>query len=349
MSDRRLTRRECLGVLAAAAVVPKVTALAGAAPPAPTTGTAKPMRGAFMILSTPFTDAGAVDWDDLAREAQFVDRSGAHGIVWPQGSSSVANLTKDERMRGLEVLAKANLGRKPALVLGVQGSNTAEMLEYARRAEALAPDAMIAMPPSAARSVDDYREYFRALAQVTSRPVFVQTSGGAKDLPPPVDLIVELAREFPHVAYVKEESAPLIERMKAELRQRPLIKGVFGASYADGWLYEMRLGLDGVMTGMAMYADLMARLWDLHLRGPSDAVRDAYSRFLLMRNLNQQIPGADLFVMQKRGVFKTTTTRSGGAAAWKAKPLNLSPEAIAEIEYRFAALTPYLSIAPASD
>jgi len=345
MIDHRLTRRECFGVLAAAAVFPPLQQ--AATPPkasAPNPETGKPMRGAFMILSTPFTDAGEVDWDDLAREARFVDQCGAHGIVWPQGSSSVANLTKDERMRGLEVLAKANHSRKAALVLGVQGQNTAEMLEYARRAEALAPDALIAMPPGAARSVDEYREYFRALAQVTARPVFVQTSGGAKDLAPPVDLIVELAREFPHVAYVKEESAPLIERMKAELRQRPLIKGVFGASYADGWLYEMRLGLDGVMTGMAMYADLMARLWDLHERGQSEAVRDAYSRFLLMRNLNQQIPGADLFVMQKRGVFKTTTTRTGGAAAWKAKPLTLTPEAIAEIEYRFAALKPYLSV-----
>ena len=347
MTDRRLTRRECFGVLAAAAVFPPLHPTAvvpAAAPPAPATGTAKPMRGAFMILSTPFTDAGDVDWDDLAREARFVDQSGAHGIVWPQGSSSVANLTKDERMRGLEVLAKANQGRKAALVLGVQGRNTAEMLEYARHAEALAPDAMIAMPPSGAHTVDEYREYFRALAQVTGRPVFVQTSGGAKDLAPPVEMMVGLAREFPHVAYVKEESAPLIERMKAEVRQRPPIKGVFGAAYADGWLYEMRLGLDGVMTGMAMYADLMARLWDLHVRGESEALRDAYSRFLLMRNLNQQIPGADLFVMQKRGVFKTTTTRTGGAAAWKAKPLSLTPEAIAEIEYRFAALKPYLSI-----
>jgi len=77
--------------------------------------------------------------------------------------------------------------------------------------------------------------------------------------------------------------------------QRPLIKAVFGASLADGWLYEMRLGLDGVMTGMAMYADLMARLWDLHVRGDADAVRDAYSRFLLMRNINESIPGADLY------------------------------------------------------
>jgi hypothetical protein len=49
-----------------------------------------------------------------------------------------------------------------------------------------------------------------------------------------------------------------------------------------------------------------------------------------------------LFVMQKRGVFKTTTTRTGGAAAWKAKTLTVGAEEIAEIEFRFAALKPYL-------
>ena len=38
------------------------------------------------------------------------------------------------------------------------------------------------------------------------------------------------------------------------------MKAVFGASFADGWLYEMRLGLDGVMTGEGMYADLMGRI-----------------------------------------------------------------------------------------
>ena len=330
---RNLTRRECLGALVAAALAPR---LDGAEPSG-----GKPLRGAFMILATPFTDAGEVDWDDLTKEARFVDQCGAHGMVWPQGSSSVANLTKAERLRGMEVLA-ASARRTSALVLGVQGHDTAEMLEYARRAEALAPDAIIAMPPSAAKNLDDYREYFRALGQVTKRPVFVQTSGGVRDLAPTVDLLVDLAREFPHVAYIKEESAPLLERMAAELTRRPPLKGVFGASYADGWLFEMRLGLDGVMTGMAMYADLMARMWELHVRGEAEALRDAYSRFLLMRNMNEQVPGSDLYVMQKRGIFKTTTTRTGGAAAWKPRRATLTREAIAEIEYRFAALKPYL-------
>jgi 1-pyrroline-4-hydroxy-2-carboxylate deaminase len=305
-------------------------------------GRSKPMRGVFIILTTPFTAAGEVDWEDLARETIFCDRCGAHGAVWPQGSSGVANLTKGERMRGMEVLAAAARGKAIALVLGVQGRDTAEMLEYARRAEALDPDALIAMPPSGAHSIDEYRDYFRALARVATRPVILQTSGGARDLAPPVDLIVELAREFPHVAYVKEESAPLVERMKAEVGHRPPLKGVFGASLGAGWLYEMRLGLDGVITGMGMYPDLMARIWALHERGDADAVREAYSRFLLMRNVSQQVPGADLYLFKKRGMFKTMTTRSGGAAAWKARTFELAADEIAEIEYRFAALAPYL-------
>jgi 4-hydroxy-tetrahydrodipicolinate synthase len=304
--------------------------------------TTKAMRGVFIILSTPFTASGEVDWDDLAHEALFCDQCGTQGVVWPQGSSGVANLTKGERMHGMHVLATAVRGKGISLVLGVQGKDTGDMLEYAKAAEQLAPDAMIAMPPSSGHSMDDYREYFRALARATMRPIIVQTSGGARDLPPTVDLIVDLAREFPHVAYVKEESAPLVERMRTEMKQRPPLKGVFGASLGAGWLYEMRLGLDGVITGMGMYPDLMARIWTLHEKGDADGVREAYSHFLLMRNLSQQIPGADLYLFRKRGIFKTTATRTGGAEAWKVKLVDLSSEEIAEINYRFAALTPYL-------
>ncbi len=307
-------------------------------------GERKKMRGAFIILTTPFAASGEVDWEDLARETKFVDRCGAHGSVWPQGSSGVANLTKAERLRGMQVLAETSRGLSAALVLGVQGRDTAEMLDYAHAAEALTPDALIAMPPSGAHSMDEYREYFRALARTTSRPVIVQTSGGARDLAPSVDLIVELAREFPHVAYVKEESAPLVERMKSEVQHRPPLKGVFGASLGSGWLYEMRLGLDGVITGMGMYPDLMARIWELHERGDHAAVRDAYGRFLLMRNAAQQIPGTDLYLFKKRGIFKTTVSRTGGSAAWKAASVDLAPDAIAEIDFRFEALKPYLRV-----
>jgi 4-hydroxy-tetrahydrodipicolinate synthase len=332
------TRRDFLATMTAAAVVADLKR-AGAVE------AGKPLRGAFMILHTPFTADGMVDWEDLACEVAFVDRAGCQGVVWPQGSSRVATLTRDERLRGMEVLAKAVQGKKVALVLGVQGRDINEMLGYVERAEALAPDAVIAMPPTSAATLDDYRAYFRALAGAARRPVILQTSGGARNLVPPVEMIVELAREFPNCGYVKEESAPVLDRMREEVRQRPPIRGVFGASLGVGWLYEMRLGLDGVITGNAMYADLMARMWDLHTRGKRDELRDAYSKFLLMRNLDEQIAGTSLYVMKKRGIFKTTVTRAAAPVAGQPPKINqnaLPAEALEELDYRFAALAPYL-------
>jgi dihydrodipicolinate synthase/N-acetylneuraminate lyase len=339
----RLSRRDLLKTISVAAVGSQLPLAAAAASEAPK----KSLRGVFIILNTPFTASGDVAWADLEREVAFVERGGCSGIVWPQGSSGVTTLTTAERLRGMEVLANAVRGSRLTLVIGVQGKDTSEMLEYTAKANALNVDAVIAMPPTTGTSLDDYRRYFRALGGATTRPVFVQTSGGAKNLYPSVELIVDLAREFPHMAYVKEESDPLVPRMRAEIAARPTLKGIFGASLGTGWLYEMRLGLDGIVTGMGMYADLMGRIWDLHERGQHDEVRDAYSRFLLMRNLNDSIPGTDLYVMKMRGVFSTTVRRTTAPTAGAAATLTeIKPNAedVKEIEFRFAALKPYLSL-----
>src|SRR2546426_12782330 len=124
-------RRELLAGLSMAALGPRLPAAAQD----------KPMRGVFIIMATPYTESDAVDFEDLAREVDFLDRCGVDGMVWPQLASEYYKLTKDERMRGMEVIAKAAKGRKPALVMGVQGPNTEAALEYLRHAEKLSPDA----------------------------------------------------------------------------------------------------------------------------------------------------------------------------------------------------------------
>ena len=321
-----VTRRECLTALATTALFP--ARLVGAAE-------AKSMRGAFMILSTPYTGAGGVDYEDLAGEVEFCDRCGSEALVWPQNSSEQRYLSKSERLRGFDVLARANEGRSPALVLGVQADDTAGMLEYARHAESLQPDAMIAIPPRTATSLEDFRSYYAALCDVTDRPVFVQTSGGAPDIEPTVDFLVSLAREFPQCGYVKEEHPPVQERMLELAKHRPNpIKSILGANFGRGWAYEMRLGTDGVMTGGVMYADIYAGLWDLHQAGQYDEMRDLYAKLLLMLNLDRLIPGVRLYMLQKRGLFKTLKSRRG--------EYDFTPLQISEIEHRFAALDPHL-------
>ena len=150
-----------------------------------------------------------------------------------------------------------------------------------------------------------------------------------------VDFIVELAKEFPNFGYVKEEHDPVIARMKALVAQRPdPIKRVFGANYGNGWLYQMRVGCDGTITGGAMYADIYARLWNLHLQNKTEEKRELFSKLLLMLNLDQDIPGTRLYMLKKRGIFKTAVSRQ--------HEYKLTPEEIAEIEYRFEGLKPYL-------
>src|SRR5271157_5871283 len=123
------TRRELLATAAALLARPA---------PGATTPAVKGMQGAFIIMTTPFTDSKALDYEDLAGQVAFLDRCGVQGLVWPQFSSELVKLTQEERMRGMDVLAGAARGKKPVLVLGVQGADTAEMMEYAQHAEKLA-------------------------------------------------------------------------------------------------------------------------------------------------------------------------------------------------------------------
>jgi dihydrodipicolinate synthase/N-acetylneuraminate lyase len=326
---RTCTRRELLAAAGSAALLARTSAHAAPSMPA------KSMQGAFIILSTPYTSAKAVDWEDMANEVACMDRYGVQGLVWPQLSSELLQLNKEERLHGMEVLAKAVQGKRPVLVLGVQGDDTAEMLQYAEHAEKFAPDAMIAIPPKKAKSLDDYRDYFRALCKLTKRPVFIQTSGGAPNLPPSIDMMLELAREFPNFGYVKEEHDPVVPRMRELIAHRPdPIKRVYGAHFGNGWLYEMRLASDGVITGGAMYGDVYAQLWNLHQQNHSEEKRDLYGKLLLMLNLDQDIPGTRLYILKKRGIFKTSVSRQ--------REYKLNADEIAEIESRFAALKPHL-------
>jgi dihydrodipicolinate synthase/N-acetylneuraminate lyase len=172
--------------------------------------------------------------------------------------------------------------------------------------------------------------------------VVLQTSipGATNPLVPSIELILRLAQEFPNLVYVKEESPPLVARMKEEVKHHDLLKGVFGASGGDGLLYEMRLGLDGEMTGQGAYGDVMVAMYDLYARGKLAAATDAYAKWLLMRNCEAKIAGTQRYIFVKRGVFKSAAARPGATGAMMGH--DLSPDAIAEIEMRYAVLKPYL-------
>ncbi len=330
------TRRDSLKLMGSALVGSQVV---GSAPlyAAPTTAARavrdEDMRGIFVILSTPYTESGAVDYDDLASQVAWLDEAGSNGLVWPQNSSDYPRLTTDEIMRGMEVLAGANQGRSTTLVLGVQQDATREMVELATFAEGLAPDMMIAMPPKVGSSLDDYREYYGALAGVTSRPVMIQTTPNLRGIEFETELILELAGRYPNLGYVKEESQPVFERISALVGQ-PQIQRVFSAMRGRYFAYDLRLGVDGVVSGMSMYADVFARMWGAYRAGDWDEVREIHGKLLVMLTCEQEIPGAGRYFLQHRGIFKTTAQRG--------RSFSFSRVQIAEMENTLKGLEPYM-------
>jgi dihydrodipicolinate synthase/N-acetylneuraminate lyase len=302
-------------MLASAAAIGPVEPAFGAA-----AGADPRIKGPFLILSTPFTSLGEVDWEDLAREAVFADWCGCSGMIWAQAGDDMQLLTKEERMRGMEVLAKACKGRRSVLCLGVQGKDTQEMLEFARHAESLAPGAIISRPPDSGKSNEDLREYYRELAKVARRPVIIQTTGGGsyggpsyKGPAPSIELMVELARDFSNFGYVKEEHAPIAERIQELVQQKPVIRRVFAAMGGLNWLYELRLGAEGLITERMVYADALMQLWNSYQSGNKARARDIFEKFISITSLSRDIPpslrGFQLYLLKKRGVIKTMVSR----------------------------------------
>jgi 4-hydroxy-tetrahydrodipicolinate synthase len=303
----------------------------------PATGAAGDMRGIFVILSTPYTESGAVHYDDLAFQVEWLEHAGVHGLVWPQNSSDYTQLTTEEIMQGMEVLTRANRGRSMTLVLGVQQDSTPDMVELATFAESLAPDMMIAMPPKVGNSLEDYREYYSALAEVTSRPIMIQTSPNRPDVEFKTDFILELANQYPNLGYVKEEVQPVFERIQALVGQ-PQIQRVYSAMRGRYFAYDLRLGVDGLVSGMSMYAEVFARMWAASRVGNWDAVRDIHGKLLVMLTCETEIPGAGRYLLQRRGIFAT--------GAQRGRDYSLSAVQIAEIEHNLKGLEPYLMRVP---
>jgi len=308
------------------------------------------VRGPFPILSTPYTESGDVDYEVLAKSARFVDWCGCSGMIWPQSGDSIDLLTMDEKLKGMEVLAQTMKGRKTALCLGVQGKTIDEMLVYARHVEKLEPTAIISRPMGNAKTDDELRDYWHALMEVVHRPVIIQTAAGGCN--PSVQLLKDLGAESPYFGYVKEETKPIMQRMKELVAAKPVIKCVFSAMGGFAWLHQCRIGTEGLITERAVYADLLMKIWNSYECGDLTTASDAFGKFLLMLNLRETIPcqelrGYHLYVWQKRGVFKNRLSREYGPGnSIPEKPIianmELSQESMDEIDMRFETLKPFL-------
>jgi 4-hydroxy-tetrahydrodipicolinate synthase len=272
------------------------------------TASGKTFRGIFAILLTPFTLHDQLDEEDLEREVEFCVRAGVQGLVWPQLSGEFYVLSEEERRRGSEILLRS-AGGSCAVVIGVQAASKEIAIQFARHAESKGADAVIALPPFLGSvTLETVADYYRAIATAIRLPVFIQNSGGEWGPALPTSFVIQLARENPQLAYVKEEIAPVPHRLR-EYQRSGVIKSIFSGNGGRNLLNELAGGSSGTMPA-CMFVDVGTQIYNLAAAGKWAEAR-ALSQKLLPMIILEETYGVAFpkAVLVRRGVFKTTKRR----------------------------------------
>jgi 4-hydroxy-tetrahydrodipicolinate synthase len=298
------------------------------------------MRGFYAIALTPFDEVGNLLWAELEREFDWIARCGAHGVVWPVNNSEQRVLTPWERSQGFELAANALNGRIP-FVAGVAETSTAGAVVLAEAAGVNGADAVIALPPYAAKlhSKALIEDYFWAIADAADVPVFVQ------NLLPPVGsalssrFIVELSERIPLVQYVKEERDPHGKYVSEVVSLAgPSLKGVFTGGHLLGLVNGHLRGAVGNIASCEL-SDVYAQIWDLMDAGAVDEARELQDLEAVFYRCMRTIPsvGAPKRVLVRRGVLSSDALRNTGRPA-------LDELFEAELDHALEGLAPYLRV-----
>ncbi len=284
------------------------------------------IEGPYLILSTPYNEDGTVNYDNLVKEACFAAEWDTPGLIWPQSNDAIDLLTVEERIAGMTALVNEwkERPKETVLVLGVNGDDIEEMLYLAREAERLAQESGVpfifaARPPYYGESEADIQAYYDALATVARRPVIIQTYVNEACPTPSVDMLVNLAKNYPDTyGWIKEESNKLEanDRQKAELEGQPHIKTVFSAWGGWQWLYQRRqIGTAGLISEKIAYAPVTSLVWQMMQDGDKDGhLTEAFAMYRLMIDqrfvIHDSLRGYGLYYLMRLGIFDNMLSRT---------------------------------------
>ena len=157
--------------------------------------THRELRGVLPVFQTPFHPDETIDFATLEREITWLHDCDAHGIVMAMVSETL-RLSSEER----EELAAAacQFGRARGVVVISVGAESSKVAErYARHAESVGADAVMAIPPvSVGIGEAELLAYYRRIIAAIRIPVIVQDASGYVGKPMPIAMQARLLDEF---------------------------------------------------------------------------------------------------------------------------------------------------------
>lgn len=202
-------------------------------------------EGIMTVLTTPFRDDGAINYDALGAHIDFLLAKGIRSLIEGGTTGEYYALTLDERKDLLTFVAERARG-KAQLVAGSNSVRPVETLELNAFAEALGYQAaMIAAPFYALPTTPELVAHFRRVAAATRLPIILYNfpARTGVDLDP---AFLEGVRDMPNIVAIKESSGSFARSIEHCLRF-PELQRICGADdqAVDAFLWGARSWIAG--------------------------------------------------------------------------------------------------------
>ena len=268
------------------------------------------MQGVFPILVTPFDDKGRIDGESLRGLVDFNLDAGVHGLGVAIGSE-MFKFNEAERAEVTRIVIDQVRGRVPVVInTGAGGTDLAVF--YSRTAEDAGADALMIIPPAfLPAGPDEVVDYYRAISDAVSIPIFLQDTPAAPISPGLAKRIAEAAE---HVRYIKVETLPVTAKVSEMVNAAGNALTIFGGAGGTYFIEELRRGSLGTMPFCSQPAAFV-EVWNLYRTGDERGARAAFDRAIMPVN-RLAAQGGDVFyhvhkeLLVRQGVIRTAKVRS---------------------------------------
>ena len=243
-------------------------------------------RGVFPAATTQFKEDLRLDIEATQRGFDALVRDGVHGLI-ALGTCGENNSLDPEEKRAVLKAAVEVVNRRVPVVVGVSEFDTRRAVAFAKDAEAIGVDGLMALPAMVyVPTPEELVAHFRTIAAATALPIMLYNNPPAYRVNIDVDVLAALA-DVPNIKAIKE-SAPDTRRF-TDLVNRFGDRFDLFAGLDDVALEALMLGAKGWVSGLSSaFPQESIGLVAAAERGDWETARRIYRWFMPLLHLDAE-------------------------------------------------------------
>ena len=277
----------------------------------PMNSSRRKLRGVLPVFQTPYHADETIDLATLEKEIAWLYDCGADGIVMAMVSETL-RLSSAEREELAGAACKFGSSRGVVVIsVGAESSKVAE--HYAKQAESVGADAVMAIPPvSVILGEAEQAAYYSRIIHAIGIPVIVQDASGYVGRPMSIAMQAQLLDEFgPERVMFKPEASPIVPRLLELLKATDGRARVFEGTGGIALVESYQHGVVGTMPGADLIRALVALWRALGAGGAVKAQRihEPLAALISIQTSLDAFLAVEKHLLLRQGIFKNTIVR----------------------------------------